>query len=162
MFSTEAEAARSTFVHLSGHRRFKPEVASTDRHWWRRHLLPPSLILPHTHTHTRTLSLPSCVPWPESSSDSVHPTSGSRTTALFPYLWIKFNLNITEPKTGDLHTWTLKQDVGCAAHATAAPTATSSPILSLVDEFLPSGAFIMRSSLQSPLFDMTHDNLWKC
>lgn len=44
-----------------------------------------------------------------------------------PYLWIKFNLNITELKTGDLHPWTLKQEVGCAAHATATPTGTSSP-----------------------------------
>lgn len=79
-----------------------------------------------------------------------------------PYLWIKFNLNITEPKTGDLHTPALKQEGGCAAHATAAPTGTSSPIFSLVDEFLPRGAFIMCSSQQSPLFDMTHDNLWKC
>lgn len=156
MFSTEAEAARSTFVHLSGHRGFKPEVASSDRHWWRRRLLP---LLSFSPTHTVSSLL--CPLTGELLRQcSFHLRQQDHSP--LPYLWIKFNLNITEPKTGDLHTRTLKQEGGCAAHATAAPTGTSSTILSLVDEFLPRGAFIMRSSQQSPLFDMTHGNLWKC
>lgn len=63
MLPTEPEAAKSTFVHLNGHHRFKPEVASSDRHW-RRHLLPfLSLFFAQTRTHTHAHA-PSHLPSP--------------------------------------------------------------------------------------------------
>lgn len=116
---------------------------------------------PYTNTHTHTVSSLLC-PLTRELLRQCSSHLKQQDHSPLPYLWIKFNWNITEPKTGDLHTQTLQQEAGCAAHATATPTGTSSPILSLVNEFLPRGAFIMRSSQQSPLFDMTHDNLWKC
>lgn len=146
----------------------------------------PSLSHTYTRAHTHTLSLspslppslllslPPCVSWLESSSDSVHPTSGSETqthssrpSSLFmnqvqpKYVW-------AEDRWPAHRVWAHKGK-HTESYLAPAPINTTAPAqqqpltsIRVVDGFLPTGAFLMCSSWESALLDMTHDNLWKC